>query len=146
MQILRDKFGPYRRQSEAGFTLIEILVVLAIIGLIVSVVGPRVIGYLSDSKVKAARIQVDSLSAALDLFYLDAGRYPSNTENLAGLVQRPVGLNSWNGPYLKGVVVPKDPWGNAYVYRFPGQHGAYDLYSLGPEGREGANNIANWSK
>jgi general secretion pathway protein G len=126
-----------RRHSEAGFTLVEILVVITIIGLVMGLVGPRVLNYLSDSKVKAARIQIQGLSAAVDLYYLDNGRYPSSNESLAALVQKPDGTTSWNGPYLKGNTVPNDPWGRPYVYKIPGQHGPYDIVSLGPEGREG---------
>jgi general secretion pathway protein G len=133
-------------RRDAGFTIVEMLVVLGIIGLLVGIVGPRVLGYLSDSKVKAARIQIDSFAAALDLFYLDAGRYPTTAENIGALMQRPASVASWNGPYLKGNSIPKDPWGNAFAYRFPGQHGAYDLYSLGPDGREGTSIVANWTR
>src|SRR5438445_13533848 len=89
------------RRAEAGFTLVEILVVITIIGLIMGLVGPRVLGYLGESKVKAAQIQIESFASALDLFYLDAGRYPSGAEGLAALVQRPGATTSWNGPYLK---------------------------------------------
>jgi general secretion pathway protein G len=130
------------RRSEAGFTLVEILVVITIIGLIMSLVGPRVLSYLSDSKVKTARIQIQGFSAALDLYYLDNGRYPTSTEGLGALAQRPDGTASWNGPYLSGNSVPKDPWGRPYVYKFPGQQGAYDIISLGPEGREGDSSVA----
>ena len=135
-----------RRDRQAGFTLVEMLVVLAIIGLIVGLVGPRVLNYLSDSKVKAARIQIDSFSAALDLYFLDNGRYPTTAEGMAALVQRPGTASAWNGPYLKGGQMPRDPWGNNYMYRSPGQHGQYDLYSLGPDGREGVNNVVNWAR
>jgi general secretion pathway protein G len=131
-----------RRRSEAGFTLVEILVVITIIGLIMSLVGPRVLSYLSDSKVKTARIQIQGFSAALDLYYLDNGRYPTSTEGLGALAQRPDGASTWNGPYLNGNSVPKDPWGRPYVYKFPGQQGAYDIVSLGPEGREGDSSVA----
>src|SRR5260221_8326603 len=90
-----------RRRSQAGFTLVEILVVITIIGLIMALVGPRVVNYLAESKVKAAKIQVESFSSALDLFYLDAGRYPSTSEGLASLAQRPGSVAAWNGPYLR---------------------------------------------
>src|ERR1700720_199247 len=86
------------RRGEAGFTLVEILVVITIIGLIMAIVGPRVLNYLGESKVKAAKIQIESFSSALDLFYLDTGRYPSTSEGLAALTQRPPGTNTWNGP------------------------------------------------
>lgn len=126
---------------EDGFTLIEILVVITIIGLLMSLVGPRVLNYLSESKVKAATIQIQSFESTLDLFYLDLGRYPTNNEGLAALVQRPGGTTGWNGPYLKNGYVPNDPWGQPYRYRYPGEHGEhglpYDIWSLGPSGKEG---------
>jgi len=125
------------RRGEAGFTLVEILVVITIIGLIMGLVGPRVLGYLSDSKVKAAQIQIQGFASALDLYYLDNGRYPTSAEGLRVLVQRPDGAATWNGPYLKGNAVPNDPWGRPYVYKSPGQQAPYEVTSLGPEGREG---------
>jgi general secretion pathway protein G len=137
------------RRSQRGFTLVEILVVITIIGLIMALVGPRVLNYLSESKVKTAKIQIQSLTSALDLFYLDAGRYPSSAEGLTALVQPVGGVASWNGPYLKGGNLPLDPWGKPYVYRSPGEHGAYDVVSLGSDGREGgsgtAADITSWS-
>ena len=142
-----------RRRScndgEAGFTLVEILVVITIIGLIMGLVGPRVLNYLGESKAKAAKIQIESFASALDLFYLDAGRYPSSSEGLGALVQRPGGAQSWNGPYLKGAVVPNDPWGRAYIYRSPGEHGSYDIVSYGADGQEGgtgtASDVTSWN-
>jgi general secretion pathway protein G len=138
------------RRHERGFTLVEILVVITIIGLIMALVGPRVINYLGEAKVKAAKIQIESFSSALDLYYLDAGRYPSSSEGLAALAQRPGGAASWNGPYLKGAVVPNDPWGHAYQYRSPGEHGSYDILSYGSDGQEGgtgtAADIVSWSR
>ena len=97
-----------------------------------ALVGPRVLNYLSESRVKAARIQIQSFASALDLFYLDAGRYPTGSEGLDALVHPLAGMNAWNGPYLKGGNVPNDPWGNPYVYSVPGEHGAaYEVRSVG---------------
>jgi len=133
-----------RRQDlgQQGFTLVEMLVVITIIGLIMGLIGPRVLNYLNESKVKAAKIQLQSFSSALDLFYLDAGRFPSTSEGLTALVQRTPGVAAWNGPYLKGGNVPNDPWSHAYVYRAPGEHGPYDILSYGSDGQEGGSGIA----
>lgn len=130
------------RGAEAGFTLVEMLVVITIIGLIMGFVGPRVLTYLGESKVKAARIQIQGLANSLDLFYLDAGRYPSTNEGLAALIRRPAGLNAWNGPYIKSGTIPNDPWGNGYLYRSPGGHGPFDIVSYGSDGREGGTGTA----
>jgi general secretion pathway protein G len=138
------------RHGEQGFTLIEILVVITIIGLIMGLVGPRVLNYLSEAKSKAAKIQIESFASALDLYFLDTGRYPTTSENLTALVQRPGNTLPWNGPYLKGGLVPNDPWGNPYVYRMPGQHGTYDLISYGSDGNEGgagaATDVTSWQR
>jgi general secretion pathway protein G len=131
-----------RREGERGFTLVEMLVVITIIGLIMALVGPRVLNYLSESKVKAARIQIESFSSALDLFYLDNGRYPSSSEGLPALVQRPANSGSWNGPYLKTTSVPTDPWGRPYKYRSPGDHAPYEITSSGPGGESAAGGAA----
>jgi general secretion pathway protein G len=137
-------------RGEAGFTLVEMLVVITIIGLIMSLVGPRVLNYLAESKVKAAKIQMQSFSSALDLFNLDTGRYPATGEGLAALIQPPGTIPAWNGPYLKGGVLPNDPWGKPYVYHSPGEHGTYDILSYGSDGQEGgtgtAADIANWAR
>jgi len=139
-----------RRRGERGFTLVEILVVITIIGLIMGLVGPRVLNYLTESKAKAAKIQIESFASALDLFFLDSGRYPSGSEGLTALVQRPGSISGWNGPYLKGGLVPADPWGNPYIYRSPGQRGAYDIVSFGADGQEGgtgtASDITSWTR
>lgn len=131
-----------RRRGESGFTLVEMLVVITIIALIVGLVGPRVLNYLTESKIKAARIQIESFGSALDLYYLDVGRYPTTAEGLAGLVQRSGTISVWNGPYLRGGTVPADPWGRPYVYRAPGQQGPYDLTSYGSDGQEGGTGAA----
>jgi len=146
----RNKVGFFRlrgcedasRDGEQGFTLVEMLVVIAIIGLIMGLIGPRVLNYLSESKVKAAKIQMQSFASALDLFNLDAGRYPSSSEGLDALVHRTPGVTAWNGPYLKGGNVPMDPWGHPYLYRVPGQHNAFDIVSLGADGAEGGSGVA----
>jgi general secretion pathway protein G len=139
-----------RTQRQRGFTLVELLVVITIIALIMGIVGPRVLNYLSDSKAKAAKIQIESFSSALDLFFLDTGRFPNGSEGLAALVRRPGNIASWNGPYLKGGLVPSDPWGNPYVYRSPGQNGTYDMLSFGADGTEGgtgaAQDITSWQR
>jgi general secretion pathway protein G len=131
-----------RNVGQDGFTLVEMLVVITIIGLIMGLIGPRVLNYLSESKVKAARIQLQSFSSALDLFYLDAGRFPSTSEGLAVLVQRTAGVSAWNGPYLKGGSLPNDPWNHAYIYRSPGERGPYEIISYGADGQEGGSGIA----
>src|SRR5581483_7399688 len=100
------------------------------------------LNYLGESKVKAARIQIESLGSALDLYYLDMGRYPNSNDGLAALVQRPGNAEEWNGPYLKGGVVPNDPWGHAYVYRSPVEHAPYEIVSYGSDGQEGGSGTA----
>ena len=146
---VKDEPGP--NQGQEGFTLVEMLVVITIIGLIMGLVGPRVLNYLSESKVKAAKIQMQSFASALDLFNLDAGRYPSSAEGLAALVRPTPGVAAWNGPYLKGGAVPNDPWSNPYVYRAPGQEGrTYDILSYGADGTEGGTgsgqDITSWQR
>jgi len=131
-----------RDVGQQGFTLVEMLVVITIIGLIMGLIGPRVLNYLSESKVKAARIQLQSFSGALDLFYLDAGRFPSTSEGLSALVQRTPGVAACNGPYLKGGSLPNDPWNHPYVYRSPGERGPYDIMSYGADGQEGGSGVA----
>lgn len=117
-----------------GFTLVELLVVLAILGLLAGLVGPQVMKFLDSSKTKTAGLQIKDLSATLDLYRLELGRYPPN---LKDLVEKPADMSNWNGPYLKKGQVPKDPWGFDYQYRFPGEHGPYDIWSLGADNRDG---------
>jgi general secretion pathway protein G len=128
--------------ASAGFTLVEMLVVLTIIGLLVGLVGPRVLNYLSESRVKTARLQIESFGSALDLFYIDTGRYPTTSESLEALVQRPPGTDVWNGPYVKGSRIPLDPWGHAYLYRAPAEKAPYEIVSYGADGREGGTGTA----
>ena len=121
----------------AGFTLVEMLVVLVIIGLVMGLVGPRVLNSLTDARAKTAKLQIESLGSSLDLYYLDVGRYPSTSEGLGALVTAPGGLTGWNGPYLKGGAVPNDPWGQAYTYRSPAATAPFEIVSFGSAGREG---------
>lgn len=134
--------------KQKGFTLLEILVVLVILGLLASLVGPQVFKQLEGSKSKTAALQIQELSAALDLYRLEVGGYPSTEEGLNALISKPSGADSWNGPYLKKKVIRQDPWGSDYQYKFPGDHGEYDLYSFGADKREGGEgdneDIVSW--
>jgi general secretion pathway protein G len=136
------------RPGEGGFTLIELLVVLAILGLLVGLVVPRVLSYLGRARTDTARVEIQNLAGALDLFRLDVSRYPTQEEGLQALVAQPPGLNGWAGPYLQSRTVPNDPWGHSYLYRIPGQHGEYDLYTLGADNAEGGSgdnqDVGNW--
>jgi len=137
-----------RRSHEAGFTLVELLVVMVIMVLLASLVAPRVMGYLGSSRTKTAKVQIESLSTSLELFKLDTGRYPNEREGLEALVSEPSDARNWNGPYLKKDRVPADPWGNPYHYRLPGRRGAFDIYSLGADNREGGDgedqDVGSW--
>ena len=136
------------RASSLGFSLIELLVVLVILGLLAGLVGPQVLKYIGTASTDTARTQIEQLGGALDLYRLEVGRYPSSDEGLQALVQEPSGAARWNGPYLKKTTVPKDPWGNDYQYRSPGENGAYDLYSLGADNAQGGDgenqDIVSW--
>ena len=123
-------------QKRAGFTLLELLVVIVIIGLLAGYVAPRYFAQVGKSEVQVARAQIDSLEKALDQYRLDVRHYPSVEQGLDALVARPQGENGWGGPYLKKAV-PLDPWGRAYVYRVPGAKSDFDLYSLGKDGQPG---------
>ena len=120
-----------------GFSLIELLVVLVILGLLAGLVGPQVMRYVGDSKTETARLQIEDFSAALDLYRLDVGRYPTTEQGLQALVEEPAGVTGWSGPYLRRSSLPADPWGREYNYRSPGEHGAYDIYTYGASGEPG---------
>lgn len=136
-----------RPQRVAGFTLLELLVVMVIIGLLAGYVGPKYFAQIGKSEVKTAKAQIDALGKALDQFRLDTGHYPHSEEGLAALFTKPSNEAKWSGPYLQKNV-PLDPWGNAYLYKQPGEHGEYDLLSYGKDGQPGgsdeASDITNW--
>ena len=138
----------YMKAKNGGFTLLELLVVLVILGLLASLVGPQVIKQIGGSKVKTTMLQIEEFSTALDLFHLEVGRYPSTSEGLEALVSKPSGVRFWNGPYLKKKVIRQDAWGNDYIYSSPGQHGAFDLVSYGADNNSGGEeenaDIVSW--
>ncbi|WP_246345044.1 type II secretion system major pseudopilin GspG [endosymbiont of Lamellibrachia barhami] len=131
-----------------GFTLIELLVVLVILGLLAGLVGPQMVRYLGGAKTDTTMLQIEEFGAGLDLFHLEVGRYPTTDEGLIALVEKPNSVEGWNGPYLKKKQIPEDPWGNEYLYRFPGDNGIYDLYSFGQDNTEGgtgeAQDVVSW--
>jgi general secretion pathway protein G len=135
---------------ESGFTLVELLVVLAILGMIVALVTPQVLKYLGRAKTDTAKIEIQTLSNALDLYRLDMQRYPSQHEGLQALIEPPsgAGTDQWRGPYLKQRKLPLDPWGRPYLYRTPGEHGDFDLYTFGADNAPGGTgedqDVVNW--
>lgn len=132
---------------QAGFTLLELLVVMVIIGLLVGYVGPKYFSQLGKSEVKTARAQINALEQALDQYRLDVGHYPGTEDGLHALFAKPSSEARWEGPYLKKSV-PADPWGNPYQYKYPGEHGEYDIFSLGKDGQPGGSDamadITSW--
>jgi general secretion pathway protein G len=134
--------GSPLKHRTAGFTLLELLVVLVILGLLAAVATPQVLNYLSRARTQSSNIQINNLTAALDLYRLDVGRYPSNEEGLSSLLKAPQGVSNWFGPYVKRPEMLNDPWGRPYRYRIPGEGRDYDLYTLGADnevGGEGEN-------
>jgi general secretion pathway protein G len=137
-----------RRRSEAGFTLLELLVVMAILVVLAGLVGSNVLGYLGKSKSQAAKVQAKNVATALELYRLDVGGYPTKEQGLNALVTAPAGVPTWNGPYLPQAANLLDPWGNPYLFKSPGSHGEVDVYSLGSDKAEGgtgeAKDVGNW--
>ncbi len=131
-----------------GFTLVELLVVLIILGLVASIAGPNVMKYLGSSKAKTAKLQLKEIESSLELYFLDTGQYPPSSAGLNALIKNDASIAGWNGPYFKKAILPDDPWGNAYVYLLPGEHGAFDLLSLGsdsqPGGEGDGKDVTNW--
>ena len=136
-------------RRDDGFTLLELLVVLAIMGLLAAIVAPQVLHYLGSSRSQAAKVQVENIAAALDHFDLDLGRYPTQEEGLEALVHAPAGVANWDGPYLQKSSALIDPWQRKYLYRTPGQHNAeFDVWTYGSDGAAGgvneARDVGNW--
>ncbi len=135
-------------KKSIGFTLIELLVVLAIIGLLAGLVGPQVMDRLSGAKTGATKVQIEDLAGALDIYKLDVGNYPSSGEGLKALIENTSSIRGWNGPYLSKNKIPLDPWNNEYHYASPGEHGRFDIYSLGADnaagGEGGDQDVNSW--
>ncbi len=135
------------KKRERGFTLLELLIVMMILGLLAALVGPKLFPKLGKGKQHAAKAQIELFGEALDQFRLDTGRYPTTSEGLEALIRNP-GVEGWDGPYLRKNVIPKDPWGRPYHYQSPGTHGEYDLFSYGADGAPGGDgenkDIVSW--
>lgn len=147
-RALHDSDGStHGRRATSGFTLLELLVVMVIIGLLASYVGPKYFLQIGKSEIKAARAQIDGFEKALEQYRIDAGRFPSTEQGLRALFAKPDNEPKWTGPYLKKLP-PPDPWGQPYQYKSPGERGEYDLYSFGKDGRAGGSgenaDITNW--
>jgi general secretion pathway protein G len=138
----------YRGDPARGFTLLELMVVLLILTLLATITAPAVMKHLARAKNQTAQIQVNSLGSSVEFFHLDLGRYPTQEEGLKALLEAPANEAHWDGPYVKKADSLVDPWGRPYLYRYPGSHGAFDVYSLGDDGRAGgtgsARAIGNW--
>lgn len=128
-----------KRKPTAGITLLEIMIVLAIMALIVGLAAPRVLENFGKAKSRTAEVQLANLNSALQLYYIDVGRYPSETEGLDGLLQAPTGVEAWDGPYIDNEKGKIDPWGRPYYYLFPGQNAVFDLFTYGRDGQVGGN-------
>ncbi len=145
---MRKRITTTTSRALGGFTLLELMVVLVILALLASIVAPRVTHDLSHAKLETAKLQVNALGQAVDEFHLDTGQFPTDAEGLKALVVAPANTPSWDGPYVKKQESLIDPWGHPYLYRYPGQHGRFDVYTLGPDAKSGstasAHEIGNW--
>ena len=137
-----------RGVNQRGFTLMELLVVLAILGLLMGLVGPQVLNQLGGAKTKTAALQIADLEQTLEMYKLDVGRFPNTQQGLDALVNKPAGVVGWNGPYLKSDV-PLDPWNGDYVYTYPGEHGDFDIVTYGQDGAPGGDgenaDVSSWN-
>ena len=137
-----------RLLKRGGFTLLELLIVMIIIGLLAALIGPKMIGRVGESRQTVAKQQIEGFSSALEMYKLDTTKYPTQEQGLEALVIQPQGLTNWKGSYLKKKFIPKDPWGNNYVYTYPGEHGDYDIVSYGADGNSGGDgedkDVASW--
>lgn len=145
---MRNKPEDGSLRGEEGFTLLELLVVLGIIALLAALIAPQVIRYLSDARSKTAEAQLKNIESSIELYYLDNGAYPAGESGLMALVEAPANVPGWRGPYLKKREALVDPWGKPYAYRSPGEHGKFDLFTFGRDGKEGGTgedkDIVNW--
>lgn len=137
-----------RLLKKDGFTLLELLIVMIIIGLLAALIGPKMIGRVGESRQTVAKQQIEGFSSALEMYKLDTTKYPTQEQSLEALVIQPQGVVNWKGPYLKKKFIPKDPWGNDYAYLYPGEHGDYDIVSYGADGNPGGEgedkDVASW--
>jgi general secretion pathway protein G len=139
---------PPGRSDEAGFTLLELLVVIAILGLLAAIVAPQALRYLGSSKSSTAKVQIKNIAAAMELYRFDNGGFPPAGSGLDALVKAPANAPAWNGPYLPQASALTDPWGKPYAFKAPGEHGEYDIFTLGSDGAPGgtgeAKDVGNW--
>ena len=144
---MRNKFKRVLLNHD-GFTLLELLIVMIIIGLLAALIGPKMIGRVGESRQTVAKQQIEGFSSALEMYKLDTTKYPTQEQGLEALVTETQGIANWKGPYLKKKFIPKDPWGNNYVYIHPGEHGDYDIISYGADGNSGGDgeskDVASW--
>ncbi|MBF8276015.1 MAG: gspG [Candidatus Brocadiaceae bacterium] len=126
-----------RLLKAGGFTLLELLIVMIIIGLLAALIGPKMIGRVGESRQTVAKQQIEGFSSALEMYKLDTAKYPTREQGLEALITQPSGVINWKGSYLKKKLIPKDPWGNNYIYTYPGEHGDYDIISYGADGKSG---------
>lgn len=137
MKVKTIKNSMSARATSSGFTLVELLVVMAIMALLAGLVGPKVFSVLSKAKTKTVRIQIKDFESGLEMYKLDVGRFPNGEEGLQGLFKKPSGVKGWNGPYMKGKELPQDPWQNNFIYKSPGSESEFDIISYGLDGQEG---------